>query len=431
MTSTSTSPGTCTPSRPPTTCSRRCSTRTSCTATCSASTRSAITFPPLPRHQRPRPARRRRRARRPGQRLPARDRLRHHRRLRGHGAARGRRDLPDLRAPPGRDHRRRTRTTASSVTAEQLGAAGSMAVLLKDAIKPNLIQTLEGQPVFVHTGPFGNIASGNNSLVADRLALKLADFIVTESGFGTDMGFEKFAHIVCPRSCDLRPSAVVVGRHGQGALRRARRRHPRGRRGEPRAATSRSSGSSGSTPSSPSTSSRGDTRAISRLVRRLALDAGALAAEVSDGFEPAGRERRRLPRPSSRLPRPGRGSLRSTRPRTRSRQKDRGNRDPRRTAPARVVFSPQRAGRGGATHARRASPACRSASPRRRCRSRTTRLGASPKGFALPIADLRPYTGAGWIVALCGDTMTMPGLGKTRPALAIDIDADGRTVGLF
>ena len=72
-----------------------------------------------------------------------------------------------------------------------------MAVLLKETIKPNLVQTLEGQPAFVHCGPFANIAHGNNSLVADRVALKLADYVVTESGFASDMGMEKFFDIVC------------------------------------------------------------------------------------------------------------------------------------------------------------------------------------------------------------------------------------------
>ena len=95
------------------------------------------------------------------------------------------------------------------VTAEQLGAAGSMAVLLKDAVKPNLVQTLEGQPAFVHCGPFANIAHGNNSLVADRVALKLGEYVITESGFASDMGMEKFFDITC-RIGGLRPSAVVL-----------------------------------------------------------------------------------------------------------------------------------------------------------------------------------------------------------------------------
>src|SRR3954463_5992242 len=95
------------------------------------------------------------------------------------------------------------------VTAEQLRAAGAMAVLLKDSIKPNLVQTLEGQPALIHCGPFANIAHGNNSLVADRVALKLGDYVVTESGFGSDMGMEKFFHIVC-RAGGLKPNAVVL-----------------------------------------------------------------------------------------------------------------------------------------------------------------------------------------------------------------------------
>src|SRR5881396_2579582 len=95
------------------------------------------------------------------------------------------------------------------VTAEQLRAAGAMTVLLKDTIKPNLVQTLEGQPAFVHCGPFANIAHGNNSLVADRVALKLGDIVVTESGFGSDMGMEKFMNIVC-RVGEIQPNAICL-----------------------------------------------------------------------------------------------------------------------------------------------------------------------------------------------------------------------------
>jgi formate--tetrahydrofolate ligase len=95
------------------------------------------------------------------------------------------------------------------VTAEDLKCAGAMAVLLKDAIKPNLLQTLEHTPVFVHAGPFANIAHGNSSILADQIAVKLADYVVTESGFGADMGAEKFMNIKC-RYSGLIPSAVVI-----------------------------------------------------------------------------------------------------------------------------------------------------------------------------------------------------------------------------
>ncbi len=96
-----------------------------------------------------------------------------------------------------------------AVTAEDLGVAGAMTVLMRDAIKPTLMQTVEGTPVFVHAGPFANIAHGNSSIVADKIALKLADFVVTESGFGADMGMEKFMDIKC-RYSGLVPSVVVL-----------------------------------------------------------------------------------------------------------------------------------------------------------------------------------------------------------------------------
>ena len=99
--------------------------------------------------------------------------------------------------------------SGDAVTAEDLGVAGAMTVLMRDAIKPTLMQTVEGTPVFVHAGPFANIAHGNSSIIADKIALKLADYVVTESGFGADMGMEKFMDIKC-RYSGLVPSVVVV-----------------------------------------------------------------------------------------------------------------------------------------------------------------------------------------------------------------------------
>ena len=95
------------------------------------------------------------------------------------------------------------------VTAEDLKCAGAMTVLLKDAIKPNLLQTIEHTPCFVHTGPFANIAHGNSSILADQIAIKLGDYVVTESGFGADCGAEKFMNIKC-RYSGLKPDAVVI-----------------------------------------------------------------------------------------------------------------------------------------------------------------------------------------------------------------------------
>ncbi len=336
------------------------------------------------------------------------------------------RDLADLRERLGaitvahtRDHER--------VTAEQLGAAGSMAVLLKDAIKPNLIQTLEGQPVLVHCGPFANIAHGNNSLVADRLALKLGDFVVTESGFGADMGFEKFAHIVAPLG-GLQPSAVVVvvtvkalREHGGGDLEAGAenlRRH---------LATIRELGHDAIVAVN---RFPGDSRTDIAAVRRIALEAGALAAEVSDGFAQGGRGAQALAEAVYEAAQAGPRLTPLYAPEDPLRQKVQAVATRVYGAGA-VVFTPraQAAAEQLTRDGLAGLPVCMAKT--HLSLAHDPKLGASPSGFALPIADLRPYTGAGWIVAICGDTMTMPGLGKKPAALGIDVDADGRTVGLF
>lgn len=120
-------------------------------------------------------------------------------------------DLRDLRERLGAIQVARS-TTGESVTAEDIGCAGAMAVLMKDALEPTLMQTLEGTPVLVHAGPFGNIAHGNSSIIADKIALKLvgeSGFVLTEAGFGADMGCEKFFNIKC-RASGLKPDAAVI-----------------------------------------------------------------------------------------------------------------------------------------------------------------------------------------------------------------------------
>lgn len=117
-------------------------------------------------------------------------------------------DLKDLRERLGRIVVGNTRD-GKPVSAEDLKCAGAMAVLMKDALNPNLLQTIENTPAFVHSGPFGNIAHGNSSIVADQVALKCADFVVTESGFGADLGAEKFMNIKC-RYSGLKPNAAVI-----------------------------------------------------------------------------------------------------------------------------------------------------------------------------------------------------------------------------
>src|SRR6059058_5786729 len=175
-------------------------------------------------------------------------------------------DLKDLRRRLGAITVAQT-YEGENVTAEQVRAAGAMTVLLKETIKPNLVQTLEGQPALVHCGPFANIAHGNNSLVADRVALKLGDYCVTESGFGADMGMEKFFDIVC-RVGDLRPNAVVLV-----ATVKALKHHAEDPDGGLDAVE---------------TGAANLARHL-ELVRKLALEAGAYAAEVNEAFAEGGR----------------------------------------------------------------------------------------------------------------------------------------------
>src|SRR6478752_4902901 len=178
------------------------------------------------------------------------------------------------------------------VSAEQLRAAGAMAVLLKDALKPNLVQTLEGQPALIHCGPFANIAHGNNSLVADRVALKLGDYVVTESGFGSDMGMEKFFDITC-RIGGLRSNATVLV-----ATVRALKHHG----GNIKGGMAEIEGGSanlarhigivkhfGLNAVVAVNKFPTDTADEIELVKRLALQHGAYAAEVNAGFEQGGK----------------------------------------------------------------------------------------------------------------------------------------------
>src|SRR6185436_16824006 len=117
-------------------------------------------------------------------------------------------DLADLQRRLGQIQVGQTRDK-KPVTAKDLKAAGSMAALLKDALAPNLVQTLENNPAFIHGGPFANIAHGCNTVIATKAALKLGDYVVTEAGFGADLGAEKFVDIKCRKS-GIRPSAVVL-----------------------------------------------------------------------------------------------------------------------------------------------------------------------------------------------------------------------------
>jgi formyltetrahydrofolate synthetase len=313
------------------------------------------------------------------------------------------------------------------VTAEDLHAAGSMAVLLKDALNPNLVQTLEGEPAFVHAGPFANIAHGNSSLASARIALKLGETVVTEGGFASDLGLEKFLDVVC-RVGGLAPSAVVLvatvralEHHGDGDLDRGAANLER-HLGIARAFGLNAVVAVNAFP--------GDPERKLRRVRDLALELGAWAAEVSDGFARGGA---------------GATALAET--------VAEATRHPSAFAPVYPLDAPIAAKiEAIATSVYGADgiellPAARGAIERLEglglgglpiCMAKThlslshdPKLRNAPRGFTVPIRDIRPYTGAGWLVALCGDMQTMPGLGRHPAAVDIDVTPDGRTDGLF
>jgi formate--tetrahydrofolate ligase len=342
------------------------------------------------------------------------------------------RDLHDLRERLGRITIGTT-PDGEPVTAEQLRAAGAMTVLLKDAIKPNLVQTLEGQPAFVHCGPFANIAHGNNSLVADRVALKLGDYVVTESGFASDLGMEKFFDIVC-RAGDLRPNAVVLV-----ASVRALQHHGGGAEGGLAAIEAGAANLArhigiingfGLQAVVAVNKFPTDTQEELELVKRLALEHGAYAAEVNSAFEEGGKGAAALAEAvvgAAEQP----SEFRFTYPLEASIEE-------KIEAIATRVYGADGAELLPPAKKRAAELAAAGLGGLPICMAKThlslsddPKLLNAPTGFTVTVRDLRPYTGAGWIVALCGDMMTMPGLGKTPAATAIDIDADGRTVGLF
>jgi formate--tetrahydrofolate ligase len=320
-----------------------------------------------------------------------------------------------------------------SVTAEDLRAAGAMTVLLKETIKPNLVQTLEGQPALVHCGPFANIAHGNNSLVADRVALELGDYVVTESGFGSDMGMEKFFDIVC-RAGDLRPNAVVLV-----ATVKALKHHG----GEPDGgieAVERGAANLarhlgivrefGLNAVVAVNRFPGDSEEEIERVRALALEHGAYAAEVNNAFEQGGAGAAGLAEavvaaaeePTSfDYVYPLEASI-----------------ETKIEAIARRVYGADGIFLLPTVRARideftrlgiEDLPICMAKT--HLSLSHDPALTNAPTGFTVTVRDLRAYTGAGWIVALCGDMQTMPGLGTSPAAVNVDIDGDGRTIGLF
>jgi formyltetrahydrofolate synthetase len=340
-----------------------------------------------------------------------------------------------------------TSRSGEAVTVEDLGAAGAVTVLMKDAIMPNLMQTVEGQPAFVHAGPFANIAHGNSSIVADQIALKLADYVVTESGFGADMGTEKFMNIKC-RYSGLIPNVVVLV-----ATVRALKMHGGGPKvvaGKPLDfAYTRENlelldkGIANLQAHIENTRKFGvrvvvainqfkdDTEAEIELIRRRAKDAGAedcvLSSHWADGGDGAVKLAEAVvaacEKPSDfQFLYPLDWSIKQ-----------------KIETIAREIY-----GAGGVSYTPEAEakielytrlgfdklPICMAKT--HLSLSHDPAVKGRPQGFVFPIRDVRASVGAGFLYPLCGEMRTMPGL-PTRPVF-YDVDLDletGRVVGLF
>lgn len=332
------------------------------------------------------------------------------------------------------------------VTAEDLKVAGAMTVLLKDAIKPNLLQTLDNTPCLVHTGPFGNIAHGNSSILADKMALKLTDYVVTESGFGADCGAEKFFDIKC-RTSHLKPNAVVMV-----CTVRALKMHS-GRftvvAGKPI--------DKNLTKENPDAVKEGCSNLIKQIenmrlfgipvvvsinrfttdteneidvVKRIAKDNGAFDVVVSELWEKGslgGKELAKAVIRAAKEPNRFRFLYPLNLP---IKEKIRiiatkiyGAKDVKYSQLAEEKI--ERYAKAGYNKL----PICMAKT--HLSLSHDPKLKGAPSGFTLPVKDIRASIGAGFLYPLCGEMRTMPGLPSVPAGTKVDIDADGRIRGLF
>jgi len=355
-------------------------------------------------------------------------------------------DLFDLRDRLGRMVLA-TRTDGSPVTAEDLGVAGAMTVLLRDAIKPNLLQTLEGGPAFVHCGPFGNIAHGNNSIIADRLALVTNDIVCTEAGFGADMGAEKFFDIKC-RASGLAPDAAVVVatvralkmHGGVGKIVAGKPLDPAlleenveaVRTGASNLAAHIATVRKYGIPAVVAINSfPTDTPAEVEAIREVALAAGARDAVVATHFTDGGAGATDLaeavwaaaedPSRSFRLLYPDEAPL-GEKILTIVKEIYGGDGIELTPAAQKSLKLYESMGFGNL-------PICMAKT--QYSISHDAALKGAPKGFTVPIREIRLSAGAGFVTPLCGEMRTMPGLPSKPGGENIDIDAEGNVVGLF
>ncbi len=332
------------------------------------------------------------------------------------------------------------------VTAEDIQAAGAATALMKEAIKPNLMQTLEHTPALVHAGPFANIAHGNSSIIADLIAMKTSDYVITESGFGADIGAEKFFNIKS-RISGLQPNAVVLV-----ATVRALKAHTdkykiiAGKAIDP--ALSEESVADveagavnmvrhlenlkkfGVNPVVAVNVFSNDTAKEIQAVREIAIAAGATGAAAARHWAEGGAGAAELAEmivsacdaPNSfRLLYPDEMSIK-------------GKIETIATEIYRaegVDYAPtvQRKIRQYEEQGLRRLPICMAKT--HLSLSDNPKLKGAPEGFRIAITDIRASVGAGFIYPLCGDVRTMPGLGRRPAAMNVDIDDEGKVVGLF
>jgi len=353
--------------------------------------------------------------------------------------------LADLRARFGRIVIGLTRNR-QPVTAEQIGAAGAMTVLMKEALRPNLLQTLENTPAIVHAGPFANIAHGNNSILADLIAVKCGEYVVTESGFGADIGAEKFFNIKC-RTSGLRPDAAVLVVTVRAL--KSHSGHYKIIAGKPLPANLLELNVAdvelgaanmikhidnvrqhGVTPVVAINVFEGDHPEEIAAIKRIAVEAGALGAAEARHFAQGGAGAVELAEMVVAA---------ASQPNTFHFLYDLDQPIKRKIetiathiyGAADVAYTPlaDRQIRDYEANGFGSLPICMAKT--HLSLSHDPALKGAPTGFTLPIREVRASVGAGFIYPLCGDMRTMPGLSDHPAAENVDIDAEGNTVGLF
>jgi len=333
-----------------------------------------------------------------------------------------------------------------AVTAEQLRAAGAMAVLMRDAIKPTLLQTVENTPAFVHAGPFGNIATGNSSVLADFIGLKLGDCVVTESGFGADMGLEKFVDIKCRISGRAPDAVVLVCTVRALKMHSGRYKVVAGKPLDPgllrEDLAAVDAGCANLDKQIENVHAFGlplvvainvfdrDTPAEIELVRARAIAAGALGAYRSEVWAQGGAGAEELAHAvlaAAARPTPMRFLYPLDLP---IKQKI--------EAIARTMYGADGVDYSAAAETQIARYAELGYGNLAVCMAKThlslshdpTLLGR-PRGFRVPVREVRASVGAGFLYPLLGEMRTMPGLPSEPNAWKVDLDADGNVVGLF